>query len=95
MNIHIYIHTFLFGRAGWRFGVGFELWGPPDFNTERLRLEESLYVGCGILGGDASDHQDLVTFSVGDPYKPSFTTGILGGGHIQGIILFIFSLQIG
>ncbi len=30
-----------------------------------------------------SDHQDDITFLVGDPYKPSFATGILGGGHTQ------------
>ena len=26
----------------------------------------------------------IITFSVGDPYKPSFTTGILGGGIVVG-----------
>ena len=25
----------------------------------------------------------MTTFSVGNPNKPSFTTGILGGGHTQ------------
>ena len=27
----------------------------------------------------------IITFLVGNPYKPSFATGILGGGTIQGI----------
>ncbi len=27
----------------------------------------------------------IITFSIGDPYKPSFATGILGGGHPQSI----------
>ena len=37
----------------------------------------------------------IVTFLVGDSYKPSFATGILGGGHIQdiqGILVFLFFL---
>ena len=34
---------------------------------------------------DASEHQDDITFSVGDPCKPSFSTGILGRSHTQSI----------
>ena len=30
---------------------------------------------------DASDHQDFVTFSVGDPYKPSYTTVTVRGPY--------------
>ena len=30
---------------------------------------------------DASDHQDDITFLVGDPYKPSFTTVTLRGPY--------------
>ena len=48
--------------------------------------------GCDdadTLGGppsqDASHHQDLPTFLVGNPCKPSFVTGILGGGTTQQI----------
>ena len=29
---------------------------------------------------DASHHQDYEPFLAGNPYKPSFVTGILGGG---------------
>ena len=37
---------------------------------------------------DASDHQDDTTCLIGNPYEPSFTTGILGGGHTQSICSF-------
>ena len=37
------------------------------------------YLGCGPLPVTVTTR--IITFSVGDPYKPSFTTGILGGAH--------------
>ena len=38
---------------------------------------------------DASEHQDYYIFRRGSLTKPSFPTGILGGGHTQTIILYI------
>ncbi len=39
----------------------------------------NIYLGCGPLPVTVTTR--IITFSVGDPYKPSFTTGILGGAH--------------
>ena len=36
---------------------------------------------------DASDHQEYHIFSRGSQPKPSFATGILGGGHPECILL--------
>ena len=38
-----------------------------------------VYLGCGPLPSN-SHHQDYEPFFVGNPYKPSFATGILGRG---------------
>ena len=48
-------------------------------------LKTSAKNPCGCWLGlpptqDSSHHQDDITFLVGNPYKPSFATGILGGG---------------
>ena len=39
-----------------------------------------LFLGCGPPSQDASQHKDYYMFRIGDSYKPSFATGILGGG---------------
>ena len=36
-------------------------------------------IGCGPPTQDSSHHQNDITFLVGDPCKPFFATGILGG----------------
>ncbi len=41
------------------------------------------FIGCGPLSVTVTTR--IITFLVGDPYKPSFPTGILGGGHTQPI----------
>ena len=47
-------------------------------NTTYIRLYNIL--GCPLL---VTVTTRIVTFLVGDPYKPSFATGILGGGTTQ------------
>ena len=42
-------------------------------------------IGCGPPTQDSSHHQNDITFLVGDPYKPLFATGILGGVSLNGI----------
>ena len=39
-----------------------------------------------VVPPPSNSHHQVITFLVGDPYKPSFTTGILGGGTTQGMI---------
>ncbi len=44
-------------------------------------MEICIHIGCGPLPATLTTR--IITGLVGDSYKPSFTTGILRGGHTQ------------
>ena len=62
----------------------------------RRRGRLKIFIGArGPRPQDASDHQDYEPFLRGNPYnKPSFTTGILWGEHIQNIYLYLFTINL-
>ena len=61
----------------------------PTFKKKENHLQKCLAkricFGCGPLPVTVTTR--IITFSVGDPYEPSFTTGILGGGHTQDMLV--------
>ena len=54
-----------------------------DLKKKMLKNTAQKHVMSLVVPQDASHHQDYEPFLVGNPYKPSFVTGILGGGSTQ------------
>ena len=53
----------------------------------RFRLKKNMCYALGCRLPSNSHHQDCYVFSRGSRTKPSFATGILGGGHIPKLCL--------
>ena len=67
---------------------GFERWNGGDFILLRLFIEMYIYIGCGPL--TVTMTTGIITFLIGNPYKPSFTTVTGRGPHSMYTCICIF-----